>query len=184
VIVPVTLPTISAALTKVRADLTARGIAATVLLGKRHLKDKHDPTTGVVVVVPEEEDGAMGGPRLLGGNPRPLFTLAQPLALHFLASAGTQSDPLTQYEADLTQTELLRANVLRSFEILIPGAKRGGRSRVVDVGNIVFGAYIVTKITIDLEQADTTYELATGAVFAPSILMEFPDGHTESGSDP
>jgi hypothetical protein len=184
---PVSFATTSAAVSKVRADLLAQGYTGTVLFGKQYRKQHRDPTAGgsvfgSVVVVPIGRS-PLNAPRLNGGNPAPTFTVARTLEIYCWSKAPIGSF-LTQYEADLTAAEILTASVLRSFEVYVPGAKRGGTSDVVDAGENTFGVEVMSTISIDLELPNTTYQLATGAVFVPSTLMEFPDGHTESGSDP
>lgn len=187
-IVPVSYATTSAAVAAVKADLLSQGFTGTVQLGKQFVKQHRDPTqasggvTGSVLCVPLGRS-LLQAPRLTGGNPRPTFTKSQALEIHCWSQAAGFAGFTTQYEADLTAAEMLTAAVLRSFEIFIPGAKRGGQSEVTDAGENIQGVEIVTTIAIDLELPDTTYQVATGAVFNPNYGMEFPDGQTDSGSD-
>jgi len=185
-IVPVSFTSTSSALAKVRTDLIAQGFTGSVYLGKQFLKQHRDPTSGgsivgTVVAVPLGR-GTMSAARLTGGNPRPMYTVARPLALHCWSTAPIGSFA-SQYEADLTAAEILTASVLRSFEVLIPGAKRAGDQEVTDAGENSFGVELVTNITIDLEVTDVTYQVATGAVWAPNYGMQFPLGNVDSGSD-
>lgn len=185
----VSFATVSAAVAAVRTDLVAQGYAGPVLLGKQYVKQKRDPTAAVavtgygtiagsVVIVPVGSASPLRAPRLVGGNPRALFTVSRQLSIHCWSQAPLGGFS-TQYEADLTAVELLTAAVLRSFEIYVPGAKRGGDSEITDAGENSFGVEIVTGIEIDLEIPDTTYQGATGAVFVPQPALEFTHGSSD-----
>lgn len=190
---PVSFSTTSAAISAVRADLVTQGFTGPVNFGRKFLKQRRDPTSGgmpagsVVVCPPENGNSPLRAPRLTGGNPRPTFTVSRALEIHCWSTGPLGSFP-SQYEADFSAAEILTAAVLRSFEIYVPGAKAGGRSDPTEHGETVFGVEIVTALSIDLEQPDTTYQIAIGAVFKPNYAMQFPDGNggtasTDTGSD-
>lgn len=174
----VSFPTIRAAIAKVRTVLATDGYAGSFGLGPRPLTSRSNPLAGAVAIL-AKGDAAIQGPRLLGGNPRAVFTVVQPLEIHCYAKAAPQSDASTQYEADLEAAEQLTSNILRAFEIYIPGAKRGGRRTITgaDVENLN-GVEIVATITIDLESPDSTYELATGVTFVPDVELVNTHGST------
>lgn len=197
-IVGVSYATTPAVVAAVRADLVVQGFQGPVYFGKQFLKQHRDPTlvsagvsgtgaTGTVVMFPIGRS-PLGAPRMQGGNPRPTFTVTRAMEIHCTSQAPPLPTPnstafATQYEADLALAEILTAAVVRSFEILIPGAKRGGQSDITDAGENIQGVEIVTTLGVDLELPDTTYQVATGATFAPGYMMQFPDGTTDSGSD-
>jgi hypothetical protein len=173
---------------RVRADLAAQGYTGKVYFGKQFLDQYRDPTAafnvigygtinGSVLVIPIGR-GKLRAPRLLGGNPRPLFTLSRTLEVHCWSQAPIGSFA-TQYEADLSAAETLTAAVLRSFEIYVPGAKDGGDSQITDAGENIAGVETVTTLEVNLEIPDTTYQLATGTVFVPGVLLQFGDGTTD-----
>jgi hypothetical protein len=188
VIVPKSFSSLSAAIAVVRADLATGGFTGPVSIGKRFLKQRRDPTSGgsvigSVVVVPVERSN-LRAPRLTGGNPRPTFTTKRAIEVHCWARAASLGSFPTQYEADFAAAEVLTSAVLRSFEIYIPGAKDGGGLDLVEEGENVFGVEFVATLALDIETVDTTFAVATDAVFVPNYAAEFPDGHIETPSDP
>jgi len=160
----------------VAARLAADGNTFVFGLGKYLLSQRGDPNAGRVIMIPSDKPSKLGAPRLMGGNPRPTYTINQLLEIHCWAKAPTQTDPATQYKADLKAAEGLRNVVLDVFEIFIPGAKRGGMTWVPYVGENISGVEVVALIGVDIETPDVTYELADGATFNPTVELEFTHG--------
>jgi hypothetical protein len=176
--------TIRAVSDAVKAQLVTDGVTAAYVLGKKTvLAQRGDPISGRVVVVPSPDPSPVSAPRFEGSNAdetRATYTISQQLRIHTWARAAVQSDPSTQYAADLEAAELLRNAVLRAFDFVAPGANRGGTTAPTDAGENIYGVEIVTTISVFIETLDTPWIAVPDLTITPNVVLT----NTHGSADP